>query len=1340
MHIRPVIAAALVAVALAADLHAQTLPGGFYVENAASGATFDTPVAVAFAADGRVFVAEKSGVVYVIQNGIKLAAPFIDLSWDVLNHHDRGLLGIALDPSFTTNGHVYFLYTFDWNQAGDTQRTDVPGRLVRYTASTANPNLADINSRLVLLGSSFANAIPACYFSHAPGALRFGTDGTLLIAAGDGASYNEVDPGGLYPDCFGSGKLPTTQDIGAFRAQWIQSYAGKILRVDPATGNGLPSNPYYTGNAADIQSKVWAYGLRNPYRFGVRPNGSGNPADGNPGSLYIGDVGWNTYEEINVARAGGGENFGWPCYEGPNPNGAYQAANPAHHGCATIGTPQNPSPQVPPLTYWHHDNGGLSFPPGVTGATSIGGAFYTGTKYPPSYQGAYFYGDYSGQWIKALVVNTSDDYVSQSDFGSSMGGIVDIQYNPVDQYLYYIDIFNGQVFQIRHVDGDANSPPVVSAAVTPRWGYAPLLVQFDGTASYDPDQDPITFAWDFGDGASATGAVTSHSYATNGTYVATLTVRDDFGATATGVVSISVGNTPPHGIIRSPDNGASASVGDQMLLWAQATDAESPGQLSFHWEVIQTHNHHDHPNFFTADGPIAQFYIAEHGLPNEVNFLRVELRVTDAGGLTDTSRVYIALNRNGEADITDEGAAGALVTSPGGSGSPDLAVIHDGVFPPAGSGDPLAQYDTFTDGSPRAQDWVEYTFPGTRYFSKLVFQEGMHFPNGGWFEAPGVEVFADGIWSPVEFLQAVPPYRGNDGVSYDIYALTFKAHAGTGIRLIGAPGGSGDYISIGELRVFEIPRAQFSADTRAGSNPLTVHFTDESNVTEPESWLWRFGDGATSTEQHAAHVYTVPGPHTVSLTVTSAQGTYFEEKHAYILVGAPGLAAEYFDDLGLATPRLARIDAAIDFNWGTASPDPSIGADSFSVRWSGWLQPRYTETYLLRTTTDDGVRLWVDGALVIDKWVDQSATEWSASLPLVADELHEIRMEYYEKGGGATARLRWSSPGQALEVIPQSRLWARECGAGTGDMDGNGTLTPGDALCAFSTFLNGQTVPPSCDAANYDCERAAADTDCNGAVTPADALAVYQHYLAGLPLQICLGQAAPASFTSSVATPRVSVAVVSSPVDGSVEVSATALDASGLDAFGARVVFPADEFTFDRLLPSPDTGDWLMLDARATVAGSAQVGGCNRHGLGSEPAELFRVRLLPAGANAQASHIVVTDFVDDLAGAVVTDAPPSAAPSSAFRLHQNRPNPFNPVTRISFEVPAGAGRVPVRLAVYSVRGELVRVLADGERAPGPYEATWDGRDERGAPVTSGIYFYHLRAGTYSASRRMVLLK
>ncbi len=1330
------LAAAVLAPVLASTpARAQVLPSGFYVENAASGVAFNAPTALAFAPDGRIFVAEKRGYVFVVENGVPNPTPFIDLRWDVLDNADRGLLGMVIDPDFANTRYIYLLYSFDWNQGGDSQRTDIPGRLVRYQASLANPNVADLNSRTVLIGGTYATGIPACYFSHAPGALRLGTDGTLLIAAGDGASYDQVDAGGLYEDCFGEGKFPDSEDIGAYRAQWIGSMAGKILRVDRATGLGLSSNPYYTGNSADVQSKVWAYGLRNPYRFGVRPNGSTNPADGNPGSLFIGDVGWNLYEEINVSRAGGGENFGWPCREGPSAQGQYQSGpQPAHHGCSTIGTSANPGPLTHPLTYWHHSNGNNSFPSGVTGATSIGGAFYLGTKYPAEYQGVYFYGDYSANFIKALTVNASDQFVSQSNFGSSMGGVVDIGYNPYDQYLYYINIFSGGVMRLRHTSGDLNNPPLASATATPRFGPLPLNVQFDASASTDPDGNPITFLWEFGDGQTSTQAVTSHVYTTDGEYVARVTVRDTFGATASLTFTITAGNTPPNGTMVYPVNGSTAAAGEMVVLWGEATDAETPSEdLTFHWVVSQVHNLHTHPQFFEGDGQILFFDVVDHGLPHEVNLLRVDMEVSD-GSLIDVTTHFVVLARAGETDITADGTPIALVTAPSGAGNPSLSVIHDGVFPMAGSNDPLQQYDTYNGGAPRALDWIGYSFADTRYFSKLVFQEGIHFPNGGWFDDIDVEVLVGTTWLPVANLQVVPPYRGNDGIGFDLYTLTFTAQAGTGVRVAGAPGGTGDFVSVAELRAFEIPRAEFSADVTTGSPPLAVQFTDQSNVAGATAWLWRFGDGSTSAQQNPSHVYSVPGPHTVNLTVSGPAGVHFEEKLDYVFVGTPGITGEYFDTPDLTGSSMVRVDPNIDFDWAFGSPDPSLGSETFSARWTGWVRPQFTENYTFRTLTDDGVRLWIDGQLLVDQWVLQPATEWTATIPLVADRMYEVQMEFFDNTDHAVAQLSWSSASQPLQVVPQSRLWVRECGQGVGDMDGNGSLTPGDALCVFNTYLNGQVVPASCDAVGFDCEGPAADADCSGAVTPGDALAVYERYLSGLPVEECLGQAGPAVAASHTPVR----AMTSRRSDGGDVVVSLAVDpAAHFDAFGVRVAVPAgfELAGFDR---GAGTSDWMLVDARADEDGTLWVGGFDTRGLDAA-ADLFHLRFRALGFDADPSLIRFVEFVDDLAGAVEDGGPTPSGPSS-YRLYQNHPNPFNPQTSIRFDVPAEAGSVPVTLAIFTVRGERVRTLIDEARAPGAYTEVWDGRDHNGVTVGSGVYFYSLRAGDFMSSRRMVLLK
>lgn len=136
-----------------------------------------------------------------------------------------------------------------------------------------------------------------------------------------------------------------------------------------------------------------------------------------------------------------------------------------------------------------------------------------------------------------------------------------------------------------------------------------------------------------------------------------------------------------------------------------------------------------------------------------------------------------------------------------------------------------------------------------------------------------------------------------------------------------------------------------------------------------------------------------------------------------------GLKGEYYDNKDLTNLKLARTDATVNFDWGSGSPDSSIAADTFSARWTGRVQPLYSQTYTFYTYTDDGVRLWVNNQLIIDKWVDQAPREWSGTIDLTAGQKYDIMMEYYENGGGAVARLSWSSASQAKQIIPQSQLY-----------------------------------------------------------------------------------------------------------------------------------------------------------------------------------------------------------------------------------------------------------------------------------------------------------------------------
>jgi glucose/arabinose dehydrogenase len=284
-------------------------------------------VGLQFAPDGRLYTWEKGGRVWTVDDGVKSPVPFVDISAEVGNWGDYGLLGFTLHADFINNGHVYLLYVVDrhhllecneantgvgepvcssaYDSNADHYFAATIGRLTRYTAimptgetDFRNATRVDYTSRKVLVGEAIDNGIPILHTSHGVGTLVFGADNSLLVTAGDGTSFLTVDAGsesGTYwEDGLADGIITEKENVGAYRSQLVDSLSGKILRIHPETGDGLPSNPFYDAhNPRRPRSRVWALGLRNPFRMTLRPDtGSHVQADGDPGVLYIGDVGW----------------------------------------------------------------------------------------------------------------------------------------------------------------------------------------------------------------------------------------------------------------------------------------------------------------------------------------------------------------------------------------------------------------------------------------------------------------------------------------------------------------------------------------------------------------------------------------------------------------------------------------------------------------------------------------------------------------------------------------------------------------------------------------------------------------------------------------------------------------------------------------------------------------------------------------------------------------------------------------------------------------------------------------------------------------------------------------
>lgn len=285
------------------------------------------------AGDDRLFLLQKSGVVYICQDGILLSPPFLDISNQTNDSGERGLLGMAFHPDYETNGFVFVNYT---NLSNDT-------RICRFTVSSSDPNVLNQSSEVLIL------EVDQPYNNHNGGQIQFGPDGYLYIGMGDGGSGGD-------PDNYG---------------QNTSSLLGKMLRIDidNAFPYAIPSdNPFVSDPS--VLDEIYAIGLRNPWRFSF---------DAETNDMIIADVGQGDWEEIDVipAGSGGGQNFGWRCYEG---NEVYNSTNcgPANDYDAPI------------FEYPH--NGGSG------GFSVTGGYVYRGCEYPSMY-GQYIFADYvTGNW------------------------------------------------------------------------------------------------------------------------------------------------------------------------------------------------------------------------------------------------------------------------------------------------------------------------------------------------------------------------------------------------------------------------------------------------------------------------------------------------------------------------------------------------------------------------------------------------------------------------------------------------------------------------------------------------------------------------------------------------------------------------------------------------------------------------------------------------------------------------------------------------------------------------------------------------------------------------------
>ncbi|WP_091942293.1 PQQ-dependent sugar dehydrogenase [Trujillonella endophytica] len=612
------------------------LPAGFVVRDLPSGQS-EVLTDVEFLPDGSYLTTGKNGrVAWVSAAG----APRTLATLAVVTTSDLGLTGIAVAADYPTSQRVYTARTLNVNGLWTT-------RLSSWTV-TGSPEPTGLAAERVIFELRQDADV------HALTDIVVAADGTLWVTVGDAADFRVVDP-------------------LALRALDVDQGYGKVLHVLP-DGRGVPGNPYYDAAAPQSwRSRVYASGFRSPFRMSLDPT-SGAPV--------VGDVGWNTWEEVDLVRPGA--NYGWPCWEGATTTGGYRDLP----GCAGV------TNAAPLYTYVH----------GPMGTSVTGGIVYTGSSYPEAYRGAYFFGDYASGRIYTLRYDAQGRVTREPEAAGFGGenGLPAAFATAANGDIVYADIGGSVLRRLVYVPG--NRPPTADATFTT--DAATRTVSFDASRSTDLDGDALTYRWDFGDGTTGTGVRVSRTYPATAPATTTvrLTVTDALGATGTKDFTVAPAAAAPTLVLTAPAPTTTFAVGNRVQ--ARATARDSAGApLTVTWRILVVHCSadycHDHPGE-TFPGEVFDRPFDDHG---DQTSLSVVASATDARGvrteasfvarprlrtLTLTASVPAAMTVNGVARSTAQVTAGARVS----------------IAAAAVASDDVATFERWNDGAPRQRDLV----------------------------------------------------------------------------------------------------------------------------------------------------------------------------------------------------------------------------------------------------------------------------------------------------------------------------------------------------------------------------------------------------------------------------------------------------------------------------------------------------------------------------------------------------------------------------------------------------------------------------------------------------------
>jgi PKD repeat protein/glucose/arabinose dehydrogenase len=891
------------------------------------------PMELDVAPDGRVFYIERDGRVQIWSPVTQqtVTAGTIPVS----QSQENGLLGIQLAPDFDTSHWVYLFYT---------SLPDPPGTQV-IARFKVNGNSLDLASQERIL--TFEHQTAEC--CHSSGSLYFDSAGNLYISAGDNTNpfasdgFNPIDerPGRAFWDA--QRTAANTNDLN-----------GKIMRIKPldtvtgppgvGTSYTIPAGNLFAPGTANTRPEIYGMGFRNPFRFTVDPETNWVlMADYGPDAgSTVANRGPQGSVEFNALEKPG--NYGWPyCIRQNVPYNDYDFSTGISGPKFNCDAPVNNSPNNTGLTnlppaipadawegYTETDN---RFPALGTGGAPMGGPRYhydpnnpSKTKFPAFYDDKWFIAEWNNGWIKTATLDGTGNMVDVDPFALGTGYLrpMDLDFGP-DGSLYVIEWGSGfggnnadsGIYRIDYTAGDRR--PIAKAAATPDNGPAPLTVQFSSAGSNDPENTPLTFAWDFdNDGTvDSTDANPTHTYNTAGTYTAVLKVTDQGGLTAVNNVTVVVGNTRPQVTIEIPENGQFAAFGDKVPYKISVTDAEDGTTGSgincsdVTLNVSLGHDLHAHTlsSHTGCEGTVDTLLTSGHG---------------------DTSNVFTVL----EAVYTDKGAPG----------SSTLTGRDEAILPPkrkqaefftttgraangTGGGDPGVQTEDTSDagggkniGFIEDGDYVSFNPVSLKDIRQLNFRVA----SGG--VGGTIEVRLD---SPTGQLVATSPQIANTGgwqTWTTVQVPLSNPPSGTHelFLVFRNPADQGGLFNVNWMEAIgkgaattEAPQVSADATPMTGQAPLEVHFTGTATDFDAEpgdtlTYQWDFGVAGTtddtSTDKDPTFTYQRAGTYNATFTATDAKGGHATATvQIVVTAGGPcpttGVKSDEFNGDSLDTNR-----------------------------------------------------------------------------------------------------------------------------------------------------------------------------------------------------------------------------------------------------------------------------------------------------------------------------------------------------------------------------------------------------------------------------------------------------